>query len=239
MRGSVLSFILIASHLFAQTPARNSLPVLAVRRIPETACELVEPGTLQFVDDLPLLQLEGVTQALRASSFQGVLGYVEYAPEDLVGDEVESLFYAARNAGFQLHTRTPAQSPPEIRRLPDVLGPSCPSVNAARQLLQASPVPERLYTSGAHGITPPRTLRVFDPEYTDHARKKKLQGEVDLWFILGSDGSISHLLVSRSLDNELDQEAIKTVRRWQIQPAVKDGQPVAFLIQVVVSFRLY
>jgi len=44
--------------------------------------------------------------------------------------------------------------------------------------------------------------------------------------------------VARRLGMGLDEKAIEAVRRWRFEPARKNGRPVAFQINVEVSFRL-
>lgn len=46
------------------------------------------------------------------------------------------------------------------------------------------------------------------------------------------------LEVTRSLDEALDAQALAAVAQWRFRPAMKDGQPVAVLINVEVTFRL-
>jgi TonB family protein len=37
----------------------------------------------------------------------------------------------------------------------------------------------------------------------------------------------------------LDEKAIEAVQKWRFQPATKDGEPVAVLINVETTFHLY
>ena len=45
--------------------------------------------------------------------------------------------------------------------------------------------------------------------------------------------------IARSLGLGLDEKALEAVRQWKFEPARKDGQPVAVLVNVEVNFRLY
>ena len=89
------------------------------------------------------------------------------------------------------------------------------------------------------GVSAPRALYDPDPEYTDEARKAKLQGVVLLWAIIGPDGVAHDVRVSRSLGMGLDQKAIEAVKKWKFNPARKDGQAVAVQINIEVNFHLY
>jgi TonB family protein len=89
------------------------------------------------------------------------------------------------------------------------------------------------------GVSAPRPLFSPDPEYSEEARKAKFQGVVVLWVVVGPDGRVHDMRVSRSLGLGLDEKAMEAVKQWKFDPARKDGQPVAVQINVEVNFRLY
>ena len=74
--------------------------------------------------------------------------------------------------------------------------------------------------------------------FPEEVRQRKQQGEVVLRVIVAKDGSVYSAEVQRTSDPVFNENAIETVKRWQFQPATKDGEPVAVLINVEVSFRL-
>jgi protein TonB len=88
-------------------------------------------------------------------------------------------------------------------------------------------------------VSAPRAIYDPEPQYTDEARKSKIQGVVMLAVVIGPDGRAHDFRVSRSLGMGLDEKAIETVRTWKFEPARKDGQPVAVLVNIEVNFRLY
>ena len=79
-----------------------------------------------------------------------------------------------------------------------------------------------------------------DPLYTDEARKQKLQGTVMMRVLVGADGRVENVQITRGLGLGLDESAVSTVRGWQFSPA-KDAtrRPVASWITVETVFRLY
>jgi len=89
------------------------------------------------------------------------------------------------------------------------------------------------------GVSAPRAVWDPEPEYSEEARKAKYQGVVMLQIIVGADGRPKDVRVARSLGFGLDERAIEAVRQWRFEPATKDGQPVAVLVNVEVNFRLY
>jgi periplasmic protein TonB len=89
------------------------------------------------------------------------------------------------------------------------------------------------------GVSAPRVLYSPDPEYTEEARKAKYQGVCVLWLIVGPDGKPRDVRVARTLGMGLDQKAIQAVQQWKFEPAMKNGRPVAVMLNVEVNFRLY
>ncbi|HUR37286.1 MAG TPA: energy transducer TonB [Terriglobales bacterium] len=89
------------------------------------------------------------------------------------------------------------------------------------------------------GVTAPRAIYSPDPDYSEEARKAKVQGAVVLWMVVGQDGRPRDIRVQRSLGMGLDEKAMEAVRTWRFQPAMKDGQAVSVQINVEVMFRLY
>lgn len=90
-----------------------------------------------------------------------------------------------------------------------------------------------------NGVIAPRPVSVPDPEYTDKARKKKINGTVVVAMIVTAEGKVRDVKVTKSLDKELDKQALVAVSRWRFEPATKAGEPVSVHLSAEVSFRLY
>jgi TonB family protein len=88
-------------------------------------------------------------------------------------------------------------------------------------------------------VTPPHLTYSPEPEYSKIARKKKYQGTCVLAGIVGTDGLLHDIEVTRSLGMGLDEKAIEAVKKWKFDPAHKEGKAVAAKISVQVNFRLY
>ena len=91
-----------------------------------------------------------------------------------------------------------------------------------------------------NGVTFPRVLREVRPQYTEDAKRAKIEGNVLLECIVLTNGTVSDPKIVTSLDSTLglDQEAIKAVRRWRFAPAMKDGKPVNVLVNIEMPFTL-
>jgi TonB family protein len=88
------------------------------------------------------------------------------------------------------------------------------------------------------GVEPPRLLREVRADYTDHARRAGLTGEVVLEIVVLSTGGVGDVRVLRRLGGGLDERAVAAVRGWRFAPATLRGTPVDVLVEVAVEFRL-
>ncbi|HET9741501.1 MAG TPA: energy transducer TonB [Terriglobales bacterium] len=88
-------------------------------------------------------------------------------------------------------------------------------------------------------ITAPTLTRKTEPDYPPELRKEKVQGTVTVAAIVDPKGHTKDVKVVKSLNPELDRQAVLAVRRWRFKPALKDGKPVAVQVSIAVDFRLY
>ncbi len=86
--------------------------------------------------------------------------------------------------------------------------------------------------------TKPALISKTEPEYSEEARKAKVQGTVVLSIVVGASGQVGSVRVIRSLGLGLDERAIEAVRKWKFRAATVAGKPVATQAIVEVSFRL-
>jgi TonB family protein len=91
-----------------------------------------------------------------------------------------------------------------------------------------------------NGVTLPVVLREVKPQYTSDAMRAKVQGTVLLECVVKSDGSVGDVKVMRSLDSTfgLDLEAMKAARNWRFRPGTRQGEPVAVLVTIELTFTL-
>jgi protein TonB len=88
------------------------------------------------------------------------------------------------------------------------------------------------------GVTPPRLLREVKPDYTEDARRRGINGDVELEIVVRSDGTVGEVRLQRGLGAGLDQRAIDAVRQWRFSPATRLGAPVDVIVEVAVEFKL-
>jgi TonB family protein len=88
------------------------------------------------------------------------------------------------------------------------------------------------------GITPPNLLREVKPQYTEEARRRGIEGDVELEIVVRADGTVGSVKVIRRLGSGLDERAAEAVRQWRFSPARRFGTPVDVLVEVAVEFKL-
>lgn len=75
------------------------------------------------------------------------------------------------------------------------------------------------------------------PDYTPKTLKAGITGVVLLDVVIGIDGTVVEHRVVQSLDEELDQQAVKAVRQWRFTPATFGGTPVPMVALMSMSFE--
>ena len=76
-------------------------------------------------------------------------------------------------------------------------------------------------------------------QYPANAAKNEVEGRVILQFVVEKDGQIGDVKVVRSVDPELDAEAMRVVKSMpNFIPGRQDGKPVAVLYTIPISFKL-
>lgn len=83
----------------------------------------------------------------------------------------------------------------------------------------------------------PVPLRKVDPRYPPALFSAKVEGEVILYAIIRQDGSVDSIQVIKSLEPELDRNAMEALARWRFKPAERAGQPVDLEAVVTIPFR--
>ncbi len=76
-------------------------------------------------------------------------------------------------------------------------------------------------------------------QYPYNAAKNDIEGRVVLQFVIEKDGHIGEVKVVRSVDEELDAEAVRVVKSMpNFTPGYQDGKPVAVWYTLPVMFKL-
>jgi periplasmic protein TonB len=91
-----------------------------------------------------------------------------------------------------------------------------------------------------NGVIPPVPLSQPLPNYTDQARKARIEGLMLLQAIVRKDGSVDSIRIVRGLGYGLDESAIGMIsRKWRFRPGTLHGMPVDVVATIEVNFRLF
>ena len=75
--------------------------------------------------------------------------------------------------------------------------------------------------------------------YPEAAQANGIHGRVVVKFVVEKDGSIGSPSIVKGVDRDLDQEALRVVKRMpKWQPGKNNGQPVRSYFNLPVTFRL-
>jgi TonB family protein len=87
-------------------------------------------------------------------------------------------------------------------------------------------------------LTAPVLLWKNEPEFSEEARRAKIQGTVMLRIEIDQRGQVRNVSVTHGLGLGLDERAIDAVRHWRFRPATRNGKPAVSSALVEVNFRL-
>jgi len=76
------------------------------------------------------------------------------------------------------------------------------------------------------------------PDYTDEARKAKIEGEVLVRVLFSANGEVHVVDVVRGLGHGLDENAVRAVQQIKFKPALRNRQPVDSTATVHIVFQL-
>lgn len=75
--------------------------------------------------------------------------------------------------------------------------------------------------------------------YPESSKSKSIQGKVFISFIVNTDGTLSDYNVEKSVNKELDDEALRVIKLMPVWiPGNEKGKPVKVKMQLPIEFRL-
>lgn len=135
----------------------------------------------------------------------------------------------------------PTPDEPEPIRLPDEITPdiSIPDTDIIFGIPDGPPAaePEGPIRVGGD-VKPPAKLVAPSPQYTEIARKARIQGVVIIEAIIDKEGNVTNVKILKGLPMGLDDAAADAVKKWKFKPATLNGKPVAVIYNLTVNFRL-
>lgn len=200
-----------------------------------TAPKIVQAVEAVYPEDLPVaVETVRCTLSMIVST-EGTPLFIRVAHS--AGEELDSAaIYAVRQSKFQAGLRE--QKPVPIRTMVQVAftGDHAPAVP---EILK--PTGRRTVQESGDAVVaddPPRLLNRVYPEFSEEARRKKVNGTVVLSTLVTEHGTPTDVRVLRGLGYGLDEKAVEAISQYKFSPAMKDGKPIAQHVTVEISFRI-
>jgi TonB family protein len=82
-------------------------------------------------------------------------------------------------------------------------------------------------------------LTSFEPDSNEFAQNAGVAGMALYHTVIGADGKPGEIAVARPIGFGLDENAVAAIRKAKFSPAIKNGQPVPVMLDLVVQFRIF
>jgi TonB family protein len=82
-------------------------------------------------------------------------------------------------------------------------------------------------------------LTSFEPDSNDFAQTAGVAGMALYHTVIGADGKPGEIAIARPIGFGLDENAVEAIRKAKFSPAIKNGQPVPVMLDLVVQFRIF
>lgn len=135
----------------------------------------------------------------------------------------------------------PTPDEPEPIRTPEELEPTVdlPETDVVFDIPEGPPPSEPegpIHVGG--DVKAPVKVHAPSPEYTEIARKARIQGVVIVQAIVDKNGNVQNVKVLKGLPMGLDKQAVEAIKGWKFEPATLNGKPVDVYYNLTVNFTL-
>jgi TonB family protein len=84
----------------------------------------------------------------------------------------------------------------------------------------------------------PQVLSWVPPVYPQEAAGKKLEGRVQVRFVIDETGAVAKARAVHSTNKVFEEATVQSVLQWRFEPAIEDGRKVAKCMEVLIPFEL-
>jgi protein TonB len=82
----------------------------------------------------------------------------------------------------------------------------------------------------------PRLIFQVAPNYPLELRRRKVEGTVQLVFVVDQQGRVVSPKVENSTHAEFDQPALEAIKQWKFEPGIRDQEKVVSRIRIPIRF---
>ena len=95
------------------------------------------------------------------------------------------------------------------------------------------------YFPGLDGVSQPKCKYCPNTDYTDEARRKRIQGSVLMSVVVDEKGTIKDARVVKTADDGLAKRSLNILKKWRLEPCRDlEGKAVAVRVAIETTFRL-
>ena len=84
----------------------------------------------------------------------------------------------------------------------------------------------------------PRPLFQAAPVYPFELRRKRVEGNVRVVFVVDTEGRVTNPKVESATDPAFEKPALDAVRQWRFEAGSKDGKKVQFKMRIPITFKV-
>ena len=95
------------------------------------------------------------------------------------------------------------------------------------------------YSMKNEGMVMPKLLYSVEPEFSEEARRKKFNGDVQTGLHIDTSGHVSDIWIIRPTGLGLTQKAVEAVRQYRFAPATCHAQPVSVFLTIYTNFQIF
>jgi len=96
---------------------------------------------------------------------------------------------------------------------------------------------QEVYRPG-NGVSEPSVISRTLPKYPREAAEAGIEGRVVMRGVVQTNGRMTDIAVTQSVDKRLDDAAMSAVRQWRFAPGKRDGKAVVVRYECDVTFTL-
>ncbi len=87
-------------------------------------------------------------------------------------------------------------------------------------------------------VTKPVKIFSPQPQYTEEARRARIQGVVIVQAIIDCRGDVTDVTILKGLPLGLSEATVAAISQWRFHPATLNGMAVSVYYNLTVNFRL-
>lgn len=105
-------------------------------------------------------------------------------------------------------------------------------------LFEPTPPEENIYEIDAV-VTMPKPTKMVEPAYPSILKRKRINGEVLLAFIVDEEGYVVNPTVETSSHKAFEKSALVSISQWKFEPGYMNGEPVKVRIRVPLIYKVH